>query len=485
MRYMVLVIVLPLLAAFLLPVLARVSRPAGQALGPLVLLAMIGLVAGSWLSLGATPVSVAIGGFLPPLGINLYLDGLALLFALAVPVMTLLLWPWGDDEQAVRRQTLTLVLAASTSGLAVSGDLFNLYVFYELSAVASYGLAADRGTAAGHAAAFRYLVMSSLGSTLALVGIALIYLSTGTLNLAQLATLHGELGGPVGLAAFLCLLVGYGVKAELFPLNAWVPEVYAAASRRLAGLLAGLVSKLAVLVVLRLLVLLFPDAPAHEALLLLGTLGVLTGELAAWRASDLARMLGWSSIGQLGLVFIAFSISGTTGIVAGLALALHHLVAKPALFLLAERWGGGLDGLRGAARRSPFAGVLFVLFALSLVGVPPLPGFWAKFLLLSGLSAQGGSAQMLALAVVLVTTVVEANYLMRVAARLYAEEPAEQPLPRHSALDLATSGLLAAGLLAAAVSVGPLWTGLSKLAHTASDVGLYVTTVTAPGEKRP
>jgi formate hydrogenlyase subunit 3/multisubunit Na+/H+ antiporter MnhD subunit len=477
MSQLAMVVALPLLAAFLLPLIGRLSRHAGHVLGLGILVIVELIVLAVWAAAEGAPISLAIGGFHPPLGISFYADDLAFMFAAAVPVMTLLLWPRDDqDEDLERRQVLTLVLAAACGGLALSGDLFNLYVFYELAAVASYGLVADRRSGAGMAAAFRYLTISALGSVLALVGIGLVYFQTGTLNLGQLAQLRGELAGPLGLSAFLCLLIGFGVKAELFPVNTWVPEAYAAASKRTAALLAGLVSKLAVLVVLRLLVLLFPYPETHAILLVLGLLGVISGELAAWRARDLTRMLAWSSIGQLGLVFVAFSISGEAGIVAGIAVALHHLIAKPALFLLAERWGGSLEQLAGVARRSPLAGVLFVLFALSLVGVPPFPGFWAKFLLLSGLAEVGGAAQFAAIALVLAATVLEANYLLRVVTRMYGPgDPYSGPKPHHG-LDLSTATLFGLVLVGSVFALGPIWSELVIAAGSAGDVPLYIAT---------
>ncbi|MGB5474237.1 MAG: proton-conducting transporter membrane subunit, partial [Gammaproteobacteria bacterium] len=338
----VLMFVLPLLGAFLLPIVARASAMAGRLFGPLVLAlnCVIGVLA--WGTVSEQTQVIALGGFQPPLGIAFYVDRLALLFAIAVSLGVLLLWPdAGEDEAAQRENTLTLVLAAAATGLALSGDLFNIYVFYELTAVASYGLAAARRNGAAYAATLRYVVISSFGAALMLMGIALVYMATGTLNLAQLAQLApGTLDGPLGLAAFVFILIGAGVKAELFPVNTWVPEVYAAASKRVAGLLAGIISKLALLIIVRLLVLVFQQPEALQILLTLGILGVITGELAAWYARDLTRMLAYSSIGQLGVMFIAFSIPGTAGLYAGLAVALHHMVVKPALFLLAERQGG-------------------------------------------------------------------------------------------------------------------------------------------------
>ena len=471
-----LTVALPLLAAFQLPL----AGPLRYALGPAVPLAMAWLALQAWAPAQAEPFVIAIGGFRPPLGIAFYVDTIAVLLNLAVAACVLLLWPWGTGADAARKQSLTLLLAGASAGLALSGDLFNVYVFYELVAVASYGLAAGRGTGAGYAAAFRYLVVSSLGSLLALIGITLIYFRAGTLNLAHLAELApAALHDPLGLSAFLLLLVGLGVKAEMFPVNAWVPEVYAAAESRVSALLAGLVSKLAVLVLVRLLVLVFPLDEARLALLVLGTLGIVTGELAAWRARDLTRMLSFSSIGQLGIVLVAFAIPGEAGLAAGLAVAVHHLIAKPALFLLAERWGGSIEALAGAGLRSKLGGALFVLFALSLVGVPPLPGFWAKFLTLSGLAAQSGAAWWLAAAAILLTTVVEASYLFRVVGRLYAPDD-EGRAAAQGRLQLAGAGVLGACLIAAAAGAVPLGEALKHMAAQAGDRPAYIERVLRP-----
>ncbi|MDZ7753515.1 MAG: proton-conducting transporter membrane subunit [Gammaproteobacteria bacterium] len=473
-------VALPLVAAFLLPILHGAARWLGAVAGPAALVAVLLVVYQSWQP-AALPFAIDLGGFAPPWGITFYVDSLALLFCAAVALMTLLLWPRdegeGDTDALVRRRVLTLLLAAAAAGLALSGDLFNIYVFYELAAVASYGLAAERGTPAAYAAAFRYLMLSALGSVIALFGIAIVYFQTGTLNLAHLALVAEELQGPAGIAAFLCLLVGFGVKAELFPVNAWVPEVYGVTTRRTAGLLAGVVSKLAVLVLVRLLVLVFPQEELRDVLLVLGVLGMVGGELAAWKARDMARMLAFSSIGQLGLVFVAFSLPGDAGLVAGIIVAVHHLVLKPGLFMLAGQWGGGLQGLVGAARRAPLAGLLFVLFALSLVGLPPLPGFWAKFLVLTGLAGEAGGLAWLAIVAIIVATVLEVSYLFRLAGRLYSRGDEGAPAGAAGGGYPVTAGLLGALLVAAVVFAVPLWEVVQDMAAEAGDVALYVRTV--------
>lgn len=484
MSEIVLPVVLPLLGAFMMQPLARLSGAAARALGPIALVAAAWSLAGLWTPAGQHPISVAIGGFAAPLGIVFYADRLAVLLALAVALFTLLLWPvsardGGDPEQTARADALVLLLVAAAIGLALSGDLFNVYVFYELASVASFGLVALAGTARAQIATFRYLMMSALGSVLALTGVAILYMQTGSLNLAQLSQLSPEtLENPLGLAAFALMLLGLGVKAELFPLNSWVPEVYATAPSRVSALLAGVVSKLVAVVLLRLLVLIFPQPEAAQLMLVLGGLGVLTGELAAWRAKDFPRLLAFSSIGQLGLVFIGFSLSADIGLLAGIAVALHHLLIKPALFALAGRWRGAVTGLAGAAKGAPLAAGLFVLFALSLVGVPPLPGFWIKLMLLMGLLDGGSTLQLGVLAIVLVMTAVEAAYFFRLAILLY--QPSHAPPEPHGRRDLGAAAVLGATLLAATVLIAPVSERLRDLAGQAGDARLYVDAVLSP-----
>jgi len=473
MNALALPVVLPLLAAFLVRPVGLVSGRLASAFGPLVLLLCAGLLVNIAVLVQGQPVSANIGAFAPPLGIVFYADSIALLFAIAVPVFALLLWPREAMQAGGDRiSALMLLLVGAGTGMALSGDLFNLYVFYELLAVASFGLVAASGTARAWAATVRYLLISGFGSVLALIGVALIYAQTGTLNLAQLSEFAPELlANPLGLAAFACLLVGFGVKAELFPVNAWVPEVYATAPKRVSALLAGVVSKLAILVVLRLILLVFDTPEARQLLLVLGLIGLVSGELAAWRARDLPRMLAFSSIGQLGLLFMAISIPGVPGLVAALAVALHHLLMKPALFLLAERWHGGLENLAGAGRKAPLAAGLFTLFALSLLGVPPLPGFWAKLVLLLGLGEQDALLAQAAIAGVLLMAVVEAHYLFRLVGLLYARN--EHDAPPHRMGDLAVASLLGVVLLASMPLLPALAEGLGWMAHQAADVTAY------------
>jgi formate hydrogenlyase subunit 3/multisubunit Na+/H+ antiporter MnhD subunit len=474
---LVLPIAVPLGAAFLMPVAANVDHRLARWLGLGALLAALAITIGLAGDIFAGgPLTAAMGGFKAPLGIVLVADRLAILLVIALQLAGLMFWGGGTVSDP-RTDALLVLLTGAGTGLALSGDLFNVFVFYEITAVASYGLVAGAGTGAAIAAALRYLIVGALGSSLILLGIALVYGLTGTLNLADIARLAPQrLEGAGGLTAFLLLVLGFGVKAELVPVNTWVPEVYGTASARVSALLAGVVSKLAIVVILRLVVLAFPVERAHELLLLLGMAGVVIGELAALTSTTLAQALAYSSIAQLGLVAIAFSISGTAGIAAGLALAAHHAVVKPAFFALAEGWRGQIAGLTGAARRAPLGGAVLVLLVLSIIGLPPLPGFWAKYLLLTAAFAAAKPVVTLAAILVLAAVVVEAAYLLRIVAVAYTPD-AKADVAALSTGHAVRAGLLAAALVVAMVYTTPLIEWTRAIAVEAGDAKSYVARV--------
>jgi formate hydrogenlyase subunit 3/multisubunit Na+/H+ antiporter MnhD subunit len=466
-------VALPLLGAFLLPLISRQHEKIGYWVVPVLLMINLAFALILW---GDGRQSFAMGGFSAPMGITFYVDKLALIFAIMMILGTLILWI-GKKRGEVQEETLLLLIVAGGCGMALSGDLFNIYVFYEIVAVASYGLSASRGNGLGYAASIRFLILGAIGSSLLLLGIALIYAATGTLNLAHLARLAPQmLHGSVGLVAFALILIGLGVKAELFPVNTWVPEVYATAPARISALLGGIVSKLALLVVLRLLVLIYADTPAPLLLLSLGALGVITGELAAFRATDLRQVLAYSSIAQLGLVAIAFSIPGSAGVIAGIALALHHALVKPALFMLTEAWGGQLNRLAGTAQVSMLSTLLFIGLALSLIGIPPLPGFWAKFLLLKGALGIEGVWYQTAIAVVSIATVIETAYFIRIA-RLMFQQRTPQTVEAPNIRELAPALSLVALLFISVFTVGSIGKTLTAAAEESADRAVYIDTV--------
>ncbi len=470
----ILLVILPFLGAFMLPMVYRHYAQVGSWVAPLILVVNLIICLGLWHGVEVVGAqSMAMGGFTAPLGIVFYIDGLSLLFVLLLLSGSLLLW-LGAWHRRVKEEMLLLLIVGGGSGLVLSGDLFNVYVFFEIVAVASYGLSASRrGDACGYAASLRFLLIGSLGSSLILLGISIIYALTGTLNLSHLTLLAPELlQGAAGLSAFALMLIGFSVKAELFPVNTWVAEVYAHAPVRVSALLAGIVSKLAMVVVLRLLLLLYSHEYAYMLLLGIGVAGLVTGELAAFHAKDLRRTLAYSSIGQLSVIAIAFSIPGPLGILSGIALAFHHALVKTGLFMLAENWRGDFSSLRGVAQKAPLASFLLIVFSLSMIGIPPLPGFWAKFVLLQAGFAAGNWYQ-IAMIVFLLSIVVEAAYFFRFIRVLY-QNSAEQPPSMPHKRELQPALVVAVLLLLVMLMIDPINHNLTTIATQASDVKAYI-----------
>ncbi len=470
---------LPLFGAFLVPSVYRINANLARLMLPAILATTLLLAISLWLSVADTGAySLAMGHFPIPLGIMFYVDQFALLFICLILISALILCYGSEqNEKSEKTDMLTLWLIAAGSGLMLSGDLFNIYVFYEITAIASYGLASSRAQAVTFAATIRYVILGSLGSSLALLGIALVYATTGTLNLSHLAIIGPELlNSPIGLTAFTLMLVGFGVKAELFAVNTWVPEVYTTATTRIAALLGGIVSKLAMIIILRLLLLIYADTQAPILLLSLGILGVLSGEFAALRSTNLRQVLAYSSIAQLGLIAIAFSIPNQAGIMAGIFLALHHAIIKSALFMLAEKWSGSMFRLVGAAKHSLTSVILFLILVLSLVGIPPLPGFWAKFLLFSAALSTGEQIYYIAVSAVMIATVIETAYFMQIARLMFQEPTGQIECEPTAKAEFVPAVAFTGILLVAMLTIGIVQNGLSNIAHQAADKNYYIET---------
>ena len=188
-------------------------------------------------------------------------------------------------------------------------------------------------------------------------------------------------------------------------------------------------------------------------------------------------MFAFSSIGQLGMVLVAFSIPGEAGMIAGVAMMFHHLIVKPGLFIFTEQWHGNLDQLSGIAKKSPWAVALFLLFTLSLIGIPPLPGFWAKMLLMTGLVDTESSIHLLALAVLLSATVIETHYLMRVAKIMIAGEV--KPSTRYmeqGLLNMTMISILAGSLILIMLKLSPIGEQIGLIAAESAHRLQYIST---------
>lgn len=349
------------------------------------------------------PQVAAMAGWDPPMGIVLVADRLSALMLVISAAVTLcvLLYSIGqgtaDDERglplAVFHPTY-LVLAAGISNAFLAGDLFNLYVGFEILLVSSYVLITLGGTASRIRSGATYVIVSLLSSLLFLAAIGLVYGATGTLNLAQMSVRLGGLDENVRLILQLMLLIAFGIKAAVFPMSAWLPDSYPTAPAPVTAVFAGLLTKVGVYAVIRTETLLFPEGRVATALMVLAFLTMIVGILGAIAQTDVKRMLSFTLVSHIGYMVFGVALGSQLGLTGAIFYAIHHITIQTTLFLTAgmiERVAGSTSTERvgGLARSAPLIAVLFFLPAMNLAGIPPFSGFLGKVALVQA-GAQDG-----------------------------------------------------------------------------------------------
>lgn len=397
-------------------------------------------------TLGGHVYRYHLGGWPPPYGIELVADAFSALMLLVVTgasTLALLAGRVGIDRQIGEGRQSTfytawLLALAGLSGILVSGDAFNIFVFMEISSLASYVLVAAGPDRQALTATFRYLMMGTIGATFYLIGVGLIYLMTGTLNLADMELRIGEVADqrPILVAAGF-ITVGLALKAAVFPLHVWLANTYTYAPHAVSAFLAACSTKVALYVLLRFDFFVFQGNLTGHAeqfayfLMPLALLATLVGAGAALRENNLKRLLAYSSVAQIGYIVLGASFVSVTGLTAGIVHMFNHALAKGALFLVAAALGlrfGALqiDALAGAGRRMPFSTAAFILAGLSLIGIPGTAGFITKWYLITA-ALDEGPWGMAAAAVVLVSSLLAAAYVWRVVRVMCFAAPAQRP----------------------------------------------------------
>ncbi len=386
-----------------------------------------------------------LGGWPPPIGIEYVLDPLASYMTLVITGIGLvvLLFPTraGFDATPPRRMPLyplVLLLLAGLLGVVMAGDLFNLFVFLEIYAIATYALIGLGGARATFAA-FRYLIFGTLGSMLYLLGVGFLYLTTGSLNMADVAAqLTGIADSPTVAAAFALIVIGLALKMALFPLHVWLPEAHSFAPPAVAALLAAVQVKAAAYALVRILMSVAPPELLDGALTAttavgwFGAAGIVFGSVMAILQRDFKRMLAYSTVAQLGFIGLGIGLANEQGLIGALLHVLNHAVMKSALFLvagsiLAQTGLREIPRFAGLARRMPLTMFAAALAAASMVGVPPTAGFWSKFYLLWGSVEAGNWAFVV---VIMASTLLTAGYFVRVFQQVMTFDPAEEAVAR-------------------------------------------------------
>ncbi|HHD15812.1 MAG TPA: hypothetical protein ENK47_03805 [Euryarchaeota archaeon] len=424
----VLLIVIPLAAAFLVPLTSLFSKAIARWIPLLGLLGMALVIGLDFGDLYDGAVTSTTGGFDPPWGISIVMTpfgGLLAAGMIGVALYVLLSGVGGrDGKNGVVYSTMVMMATTGGVGMVITGDLFNMFVFLEITSIAGVVLAAmprdnDRKGLNWRGAAV-YAVVGGVASFLVLAGIGLLYGATSTLNIAQMASRVGDMDAFVAGTAFLLMLIGFGIEAELFPLNGWAVEVYRGSRWGTSSIFSTVIGKAGLFALLRMSFIVIGPAIkgdfVMDILLWGGAATYLFGEAAAFTSRDMYRMLGYSSIGVFGLLTASFSIGTGDGVRAGVLLIIGHMLAKPLLFSMmahaGRRYSGDvpLKALRGMIRSSPAGALMMTVGILALIGMPPSPTFWGKYFLFSG---AGSSEQWVLVGILVVGTVIEAGYLGR------------------------------------------------------------------------
>ncbi|TDI23972.1 MAG: NADH/ubiquinone/plastoquinone (complex I) [Acidobacteria bacterium] len=428
-----------MIAALVVPLVGRVSARLAHGItvvAPAV--ALVCAVMALRVALDSGPWHYYLGGWAPPWGIEYVVDplggGMAVLVALLATLVAIYAGPHLralSPRRAAVFNSLFLLLTSGLLGITLTGDLFNLYVFFEISSLAAYALLASGGERA-IVATFRYLLIGTIAASFYLLGIGYLYALTGTVNMADLAMRLPQAGGGSAMTVGVVLIVvGLAIKMAVFPLHGWMPDAYTYAPPPVTMFIAAVMSKVSAYALLRVLFFVLPRTGAVEtALSVLSWVaagGVLAGSVLALAQTDVRRMLAYSSVGQMGYVVLGLSIGNAAALTGALLHIMGHAVAKASLFgavasLPRDTVQADIAGFAGASRRAPLTMAAFTLAALSLVGMPPTAGFFSKWYLLRG--AIEADAWLFA-AVLLVSSLLSAVYFFRVIERIYfAPDPA-------------------------------------------------------------
>jgi multicomponent Na+:H+ antiporter subunit D len=401
---------------------------------------------------GATSISV--GGWPVPLGIVLVVDRLSALMLVVASTVALgvLVFAVGQGSADGSEETplsifhpTFLVLIAGVSNAFLAGDLFNLYVGFEILLMASYVLLTLGGSAPRVRAGITYVVVSLTSSLIFLAAIALIYASTGTVNMAQLAGRLGEL--PAGIQVLLqaMLLIAFSIKAAVFPLSAWLPDSYPTAPAPVTAVFAGLLTKVGVYAIIRTQTLLFPGGALDGLLMWAGLATMVMGILGAVAQTDIRRLLSFTLVSHIGYMVFGIALGTASGLAGAIFYVAHHIAIQTTLFLVAglvERQGGStaVDRLGGLATRSPMLAVLFFVPAMNLAGIPPFSGFIGKLGLLRAGVEDGSTLALVLVAGGVLTSLLTLIAVARVWTRAFWRPASQEPAGDTAAAAAADAG---------------------------------------------
>ena len=452
------------------------------------------------------PLSYQAGGWAAPYGITLVADSLTVLMLLLTSLVFIAvnLYSWGyisDKGKESGYYAFLHFMLAGMSGAFTTGDLFNLFVMFELVLMSSYALVAYSGSRESLFISMKYVVLNLIGSSLMLVAIGGLYSVTGTLNMADMAVILAE--GSVNMAPVLglsmILFCVFAIKSGLVPFHFWAPPVYSNSPPPASALMAGISKKVGIYAVIRLYITVFSGAVMPENALLfagqpinmatgylVGVMAVITvllGGISAVNRNSLDKLLSYSSVGQIGFIYVPVSIAMITGshtaLNAALAYIIAHGLAKPALFMISgiiEKIAGTsrLDELGGLSESSFMLSAVFFISAFSLVGVPPLTGFFGKMMVFQSLISSGNFITLVSL---LAGAVLTLMYCSKAWLEIFFGEPVDFDRSKTSKKEVLSVIILAVLILFLGMNFEAVYQVIEKAAQASLETQAYTETV--------
>ncbi|MEJ5240441.1 MAG: proton-conducting transporter membrane subunit [Anaerolineales bacterium] len=433
------------------------------------------------------PVTVQLGNWPAPFGITFIADPLTVFMLLMAHLVLAagFLYAAGSTEKVVQYPTfypIFLALATGLTGALLTGDLFTLFVFAEVIVLSGAALTAIAGDRYGVEAAYKYFYISTLASAFFLMGIGSLYVSYGTLNIADLAVRIAENpSAPLTMAGLAFLTATFLIKGAVFPFHFWQPDFHAAAPTAISAMLSSIVVKLGVYGLLRLNTLLFAGQTniLPSLLVVLGVIGVIYGGFGAAGTHNAKRMLAYSTLAQIGFILVGIGWGTPLSLAAALVFTFNHALVKAAMLMLAGAIASraavksaSFEVVVGVGKYHPFAGVLFLLGGMALAGIPPLNGFISKLLIFwSGVQAE----QYLPLAIIGVVSVMTLIYVFRSFIKIWFE-PNPQAKPKAGDRLWAPAFLITLSLLLG-VWPEPLVSLAQQVTGWLGDPSLYILSV--------
>ena len=442
----ILIVIAPLLAALILPLLDVWKR---SLVYPLTLGALAFSFAASIVAarevLTNGPIDYYMGGWEPPWGIAFRIDHLSALMLLLLGFITLLVGIY--SKQSVLKElpkkeapfySVYLLLVTGLTGLVSTADMFNLYVFLEITSLTSYALISLGGGPAV-VSAFRYVILGTVGAAFYLLSVGYLYTVTGSLNMADLALILPDLyGSNVVLVGFAFFVIGISIKMALFPMHTWLPAAYSNAPSAVSALIAATTTKVAAYVLVRVMFFVFEPRfsidtiPVAPLLSWMGAIAMILGSLMAIAQSDLKRMLAYSSVAQIGYIVLGVGMANAMGFTGGILHLVNHAFMKRVPLP-----SGGRDRLSHGAPGDPelstsfgpgcpWTAATFTVCALAMIGIPPTGGFFSKLYLILGAIA---ADHWVFVSVILVSSVLGLTYLVNVIRYMYFPPAAGEAVP--------------------------------------------------------